>query len=160
MTTEMTLLSPHPPRPSPPCSHMYTGVSVLTTLLGGLTDLDQLRETDVSKWVWHQRCLFWVRTLPVPPFLPHGCTQVHWDRRPPPSCSHMYTGGSVLTTLPDRRCPTPRVWLLVLSLTLSFLIQNKNKKIKSSPSKLGLFSHLSKQPSVWEACRFLRFSGV
>ena len=42
-----------------------------------LSDVDQLRETDVSKCVWHQRWRFWSRTLPVPPFLTHTCTQVN-----------------------------------------------------------------------------------
>jgi hypothetical protein len=32
---------------------------------------DQLRETDVSKCVWHQRWHFWDRTLPVPTLLTH-----------------------------------------------------------------------------------------
>ncbi len=40
--------SPHPPRPPPPHSRMYTGVSVLETLA---VDVDQLLETDVSKRV-------------------------------------------------------------------------------------------------------------
>jgi hypothetical protein len=70
--------------------------SVRLTYLGVYDSRDDSSETGPS---------------PSPPFLAHACTQVYRFSQPyltvPLPCSHMYTGTSVLATLPVRRCPTP-----------------------------------------------------
>ena len=58
MTTEIVLVNPHPLRPTAPRSHMYTGVSVITTqpvILCHLREIDVFKTREKSRrtpWIW------------------------------------------------------------------------------------------------------------